>query len=189
MSTRVTQVSAETLLTVSNNARVTQASAEYLAAVANSARVTQVSVEFLYSVLVQAHGLSSYLKDALVNHVFRSSTFVKPTQLWIALYSIPPNADGGGTEVVGNSYARAQLNPGEINWTAPTSGNGQSSNGVDVPFPTPIGGGWGMLTAWGLFDAPSAGNLLAFSTFSAGIAVAAGSNPRFVAGDLTVTLA
>lgn len=168
--------------------RVTLLGTEYVFTTSNKARVTLLGTEYVYKTLTQAHGLSAYLRDQLITHIFRSSSLAKPIVLWLALYSLPPNANGGGTEVTGNGYTRARLNPSDGNWTAPVAGNGVTSNGVDVAFPTPTGSGWGTLTAWGLFDAALGGNLLAFSTFSGGIAVAAGSNPRFVAGALTVTL-
>jgi hypothetical protein len=188
---RVTQDVVEVLAApTSAHARITEDVVEVLAQPPTQhARGTQDVVEVLLAVIQEAHGLSAYLKDQLITHIFRSSSLAKPIVLWLALYSLPPNGNGGGTEVTGNGYTRARLNPSDGNWAAPVAGNGVTSNGVDVAFPTPTGSGWGTLTAWGLFDAALGGNLLAFSTFSGGIAVAAGSNPRFVAGALTVTLA
>jgi hypothetical protein len=140
----------------------------------------------LLAVITPVHKLSGYLRDALVSHVFRSGAFPKPTQLWVALYTLPPSDSDPGTELAGNGYARAQLNPGESNWTTPVAGNGTTSNAVEITYPDPTGD-WGLVTAWGLFDAPTGGNLLGYSTVTTPATVGLGAHPRFPVGGLTVT--
>jgi hypothetical protein len=106
----------------------------------------------------------------------------------MALYTAPPTAAGGGIEVSGGSYARTQVGPADVAWDGPTAGNGIATSAIDFTFPTPTAD-WGLTCAWAIFDAAVGGNLLWFSTMSAGVLVLSGSNPRFVAGSLTATLA
>lgn len=106
-------------------------------------------------------GLSNYLKGQLIKHLFRTGSFAKPTVLALALYTAGPTAADTGTEVVGGNYGRAQNNPLDANWAAPSAGNGQTSNVGQVTHPAPSGA-WGTISDWGLRDAAAAGNLLFF---------------------------
>jgi hypothetical protein len=149
-------------------------------------RVPQANVAVFATYFAAVHDISTYLRTAIINHVFRGTALPKPTSIWLALYSLPPSAAGGGVEVSGGSYARIQVGPSDIAWNGPTAGNGIATSLLDFVFPTPSAA-WGNLVAWGIHDAAVGGNLLVFSTFSASTFVAAGSNPRFVASALTVT--
>lgn len=112
--------------------------------------------------------MSDYLENKLVDHIFRARAFSLPASIYVALFTAAPSDSGGGTEVAGNNYARAQLAPSDSNWAAtqgggpaaPSSGTGGvTSNKVAISFPTPSGN-WGLVTHWGVFDAVSGGNLL-----------------------------
>lgn len=151
-------------------------------------RTTFDVVEVFVRNIVPVHDLSDYLKDALVNHIFRSTTLDKPLELWIGLFTDQPGPGNAGAECAGNGYARAQLNPGEVNWNAPSSGDGATSNGADIVFPAPTGS-WGSVLAAGVFDASAGGNLLAYATLTTPADVGLGDAPTIVAGALTVTFA
>lgn len=169
--------------------RVTQANVSVFAAPTSAkARVTQANVVVLATYIAPVHDISGYLRDALINHIFRSTSLPKPDSIWIGLFLLPPNAAGGGTEVTGGSYARVQVGPGDVSWNGPTAGNGIATSAIDFTFPTPTAD-WGNVSAWAIYDAAVGGNLLVFSTMSAVIPVLSGSNPRFVAGSLTATFA
>jgi hypothetical protein len=169
--------------------RVTQTDVSVLAAPTSAnVRVAQANVAVWATYYAPAHDISGYLRDALISHVFRSTPLAKPTSIWLALYTAPPTAAGGGAEVTGGSYARVQCGPGDLAWAGPTAGNGVATSLIDFVFPTPTAD-WGNVVAWGIHDAASGGNLLIFSTVTASTFVASGSNPRFVAGALTATFA
>ncbi|HEY9245638.1 MAG TPA: hypothetical protein VIO11_02215, partial [Candidatus Methanoperedens sp.] len=68
-------------------------------------------------------GMSDYLENKLIDHIFRARSFTAPTQLWVGLLTAAPSDAGGGTEVSGGSYARAT--PGvnsDTAWTATQGG-------------------------------------------------------------------
>lgn len=110
---------------------------------------------------------SNYLENAVVDHIFRASTFSKPSALYVGLFTAAPNDAGGGTEVTGGSYARAQLDPSNSNWAATQGGtsgastgtSGETSNAVEILFPAPSAN-WGQVGWVGIFDASTGGNLL-----------------------------
>jgi hypothetical protein len=102
---------------------------------------------------------SDYLEVELRKHLFRTGSFTKPTELWVALFTVTPSDSGGGTEVTGGSYARVQRDPLDANWTAASATDGVTDNAAAVTFATPSAN-WGTVVAFGIFDASTAGNLL-----------------------------
>ena len=133
--------------------------------------------------------MSDYLEGEIIKHIFRTSSFTKPSVLAVALFTAAPSDAGGGTEVSGNSYARATLNPADANWAAPSAGNGVTSNSGVINFATPTGAGWGNVTHFGVFDASSAGNLLFHGSLATSKTINAGDTVSFAAGQLQVTFA
>lgn len=130
--------------------------------------------------------MSDYLERELRKHLFRTGSFPKPTALYIALYTAAPSDAGGGTEVNGGGYARAQLNPSDANWTAASSTDGVTTNAVPIVFPAPLAG-WGTVTHFGIVDAPTGGNLLFHAALQPSRVILAGDvAPRFLVGALTV---
>lgn len=133
--------------------------------------------------------MSDYLEGELIKHIFRTGSFTKPTALYVALFTAAPNDAGGGTEVSGGSYARAQLNPADANWTAPAGGDGQTDNASAITFPAPSAN-WGQVTHFGIFDASTAGNLLFHGALTTPKTINNGDPaPSFGVGALAVTFA
>lgn len=110
---------------------------------------------------------SDYAENQVVDHIFRTSSFTKPTTLAVALFTTAPSDAAGGTEVTGGSYARVALNPLNTNWNATQGGTAGASSGTGgltdnataITFAAPTAN-WGAVTAMGIFDATSGGNLL-----------------------------
>lgn len=111
-----------------------------------------------------AGNLSNFLKNELRKHVFRTGSYTKPTTIYIALYTAAPTDAGGGTEVSGGAYARVQVGPSDATWSAHAT-DGRTQNVGAVTFPTPTAN-WGTVTHVGIFDASSAGNLLAWNALN-----------------------
>jgi hypothetical protein len=139
---------------------------------------------------------SDYLENFLVDHIFRTRTYTKPTALWVALFTTAPSDAGGGTEVTGGSYARVNLAPLDTNWNATqggTSGNssgtgGLTSNAVAITFPAPTAN-WGTVSHFGIFDASSAGNLLIWDALTTAKTINSGdAAPSFAIGALQITV-
>jgi len=131
--------------------------------------------------------MSDYLEGEIIKHIFRTGSFTKPTALYVGLFTAAPNDAGGGTEVSGGSYARAQHNPADANWAAPGAGDGLTSNLAEITFPTPTAN-WGQVTHIGIFDAATAGNLLLHGALTTPKTINNGDPaPKFAAGELDVT--
>ena len=133
--------------------------------------------------------MSDFLEGELIKHIFRTGSFTKPAGLHIALFTAAPADAGGGTEVTGGSYARAQLNPGDANWAAPAGGNGQTSNLVVITFPAPTAN-WGQVTHAAVLDAASGGNYLLHGALAQPKTINNGDPaPSFPIGSLVFTFA
>lgn len=139
---------------------------------------------------------SDYLENKLVDHLFRSATFAKPTGLYVALFTAAPSDAGGGTEVVGGSYARVNLPPLDTNWKATQGGTtgassgsgGVTSNAVAITYPAPTAN-WGTVTHFGLFDAASGGNLIIWDALTSPRNILSGDPaPSFPVDSLQVTV-
>lgn len=105
---------------------------------------------------------SDYLEVNVLNHVLRGTPYTAPTNVYLALFTIAPTDAGGGTEVSGGSYVRQTITFG-----APgTPSANQVTNSVAILFPIATAD-WGTLVHFGIYDAPSAGNLLYHATMTA----------------------
>lgn len=132
-----------------------------------------------------AGSFSDYLENALLNQLFRGSSYSFPGTLYVGLYTAAPTDAGGGTEVSGNSYARVAVTVNTSNWANSTAGATSNSNAITFP---QASGSWGTVVALGIFDASTSGNLLAWADLTTNKLVGNGDTPSFAAGDLDVTL-
>ncbi|MEO8680392.1 MAG: hypothetical protein ABI665_15175 [Vicinamibacterales bacterium] len=139
---------------------------------------------------------SDYLENKLIDHLFRTASFTKPTGLYVALLTAAPSDAAGGTEVTGGSYARVNLAPLDANWKATQGGTsgassgtgGVTSNASAITFPAPTAN-WGTVTHFGIFDAASGGNLLIWDALTASRTILSGDPaPAFAIDALTVTI-
>lgn len=127
---------------------------------------------------------SDYLENAVINHFFRG-TSQSTTTPYVALFSVMPNEAGtGGTEVTTTIRAGGRLAAG---FAAPSGGSGAVANSADVDFGA--SGGAVTVVGFALYDAASAGNMLAYKAFAGSQAVAVGANVKFATGALTLTVA
>jgi len=140
--------------------------------------------------------MSDYLEEELLTHIFRTSSFTKPTVLSIALLTTgAAETDDGqfttgtGVEVPNsNSYARQTLNPLDANWSDPSAGTqGETDNLSEIAFPQ-ASGSWGTIVAIAICDSATydAGNMLLYGTLTASKAVGSGDTFKFAIGDLNI---
>ncbi len=122
---------------------------------------------------------SDYLENALLDHVFRNTAYSSPATVYLALYTANPTDAGGGTEVTGAGYARQAITFG-------AASGGAMSNTAQVSF-TASGGDYGTVTGIGIFDASTAGNLLAWDAITSAN-VTDGDSINFPIGDIDITL-
>jgi len=126
---------------------------------------------------------SNYWEDEILDHLFGKGAYSPPT-IYVALSSANPGESGTGlSEPGGNGYARAVTSAGD--WSA--ADGGLLDNADAIEFGT-AAGDWGTMTHFALFDAATAGNMLAYGTLTQSKTVNGGDTVRFAAGDLEVTL-
>ena len=122
---------------------------------------------------------TNFLETEILDHVFAGAAYTAPATKYLALYTAAPGETGGGTEVSGGAYARQSV-------AFTTTGN-TTSNSAAVEFPTATAA-FGTVTHVGVFDAATAGNLMAYATLSSSKAIATGDVFRVPTGDLDITL-
>ena len=125
---------------------------------------------------------STAMNNKLLDHILKTTSFAVPTNIYVALYTVAPTASGGGTEVSGNGYARKVHN----SWDAGSSG--ATENTGALTFDPASGGNWGTVLAFGIFDAITGGNFLAWGDLTASKDVNDGDTAEFAAGALDITL-
>lgn len=138
--------------------------------------------------------MSDYLETALINHIFRSTSFTAPTTLAIALATsaiVDSDTTLSGKEVANSfAYARQTLNPGTGNWAATSGGNGTTSNSSTITFGPASGGSWGTVTHVAICDDATynGGNLLFWGALTTSKTVNDGDTLRFNTGDLQIQI-
>lgn len=122
---------------------------------------------------------SNYLETEVLDWAFSTGTATRPTAWYLALYTAAPSDTGGGTEVSGGGYARQSV-------VFTVTGN-TASNNAAIEFPTATAS-YGTVTHIGVFDASTAGNLLAYAALTTSKAIDTGDVFRVPSGDLDITL-
>jgi len=125
-----------------------------------------------------AGNLSNYLEDKVLDHILGTTTYTKPTTVYVALYTAAPSDAGGGTQVTGGSYARQTA-------AFSASSSGATSNSANIDF---VSMPACTVVAIGIFDALTAGNLLVWGTLSTNKSLDAGDTLRIATGDLDISL-
>lgn len=124
---------------------------------------------------------SNYLETELLDHVFANNAYTAPSTLYLALHTATPDEDGSGTEVStsGTAYARQTV-------TFTVSGNTATTSAA-VEYPTATAN-FGTVTHVGIWDASTAGNLIAYAALTSSKSIETGDVFRVPAGDLDITL-
>ena len=125
--------------------------------------------------------LSNTFETHTLQYLFTTTSVTRPTAWYIALFTSNPAEDASGTEVStsGTAYARQSA-------TFTVSGN-EATNSAAIEFPTATAS-YGTVTHIGVFDAASAGNLIAYAALTTSKAIDTGDVLRLPANDLDVTM-
>ena len=123
--------------------------------------------------------LSNIFETTTLNWLFTATSVTRPTAWYIALYTVAPTDGGGGTEISGNAYIR------EAAAMSVTGDNATNTGAIEWPTAT---GTWGTIVAVGVFDALSAGNLIAYGNLTVSKTITSGDVFRIPAGDLDITM-
>jgi hypothetical protein len=129
--------------------------------------------------------LTQFLDVEILNRVFNGTAYTPPSTVYIGLSSTQPTQVGGSspagwTETVYTNYARQAISFG----AAASRSIAQSAL---VTFPT-CGATGDTVDYWGLFDASTGGNLLAFGQLAASKNIVSGNVPSIASGQVTVSV-
>jgi hypothetical protein len=125
--------------------------------------------------------LSNTYETNVLTWLLTGDAVTRPTSFYVALFTSNPDEDASGTEVStsGTAYARQSV-------TFSVSGN-TATNTAAIEFATATAS-YGTVTHVGVFDASTAGNLIAYAALSTSKAIDTGDVLRLPANDLDVTL-
>jgi hypothetical protein len=128
-------------------------------------------------------GFSDYWENKILDHIFGKGSYTPPT-IYVGLSTADPTDAGSGlAEPSGNGYTRVQTSTSD--WNA--ASNGTLDNSSDITF-TQATGNWGTITHFALFDAATAGNMLAHGALNQSKSINEPDTARFEAGDLQISL-
>ena len=125
--------------------------------------------------------ISNFLENELLDHIFNAA-YTPPANVFIGLSTADPLDDASGlAEPVGNNYSRVTI-------TFATAASRAVDQKAKVTFPT-ASGAWGTLTHYGIFDAVSAGNMLAHGALNTSKGVVNGNVPYVTASEVNISFA
>jgi hypothetical protein len=128
--------------------------------------------------------LSTFYAGKALDLIFGLDTNTFPTTLYIGLSSTQPADDGTNvTEPVGNNYGRVSVLNNLTNW--PAASARAKSNGEDILFPAATGD-WGDLGWFVIYDAPTAGNFVAWGELVSVTNITIGAQAAFITGTLII---
>lgn len=132
-------------------------------------------------------GLTDTYEQKLLDHLFTDPAWSPPATLYLGLSSTTPTEAGGNvTEPSGGAYARVATTAAD--WSAATgTAPATKTNTATITFPTATAD-WvagANLTHFVLFDAASAGNVLAWGAFTTAKPVLNGDTASFPASSIT----
>lgn len=125
---------------------------------------------------------SDYVEDAVLDHVVGKTSFTMPT-VWVGLSTADPLDDASGNAEPASNYARKST--AGADWNPASGGAIDNANPLSFVQAT---GAWGTLTHFSLWDAASAGNMLAHGALAASKVIGNGDTGTFAAGDIDITL-
>tara|TARA_R110000796_G_scaffold59629_1_gene137558 strand:- start:1458 stop:1853 length:396 start_codon:yes stop_codon:yes gene_type:complete len=126
---------------------------------------------------------SDYTENLVLNYLLTTNSVTRPTAWYVGLFTAAPSDTGGGTEVSGSAYARKATGTMAVTGAATTA-----ANAAAIEFAAASGGNWGTLTHAAIFDALTAGNMLAWAPLATARTINDGDVFRIPASSLTVTL-
>lgn len=104
--------------------------------------------------------MTDYLEKKLLDHTLGKAAFTMPAGVYLGLLTADPTDTGSATSEIsttgGTAYARQAITAA---MTAADPTAGSSSNSTAITFPV-AGADWGNIAYFGIFDAPTGGNML-----------------------------
>lgn len=132
---------------------------------------------------------TDYLENKLVDHICGTTTYTKPTAIYIQLHTgTVPTSDIDGTLAIATNAIR------KVTGTMAASASGVSTNAADISWSTGDVSGTETYTHYTIWDADTtppavSGNCLMWSAFDAPVSVTSGDQFTIAAGNLSVSVA
>jgi len=128
-------------------------------------------------------GQTDYIAEALLDHVFKNTTYTAVATVFISLSNSDPGVDGSGISepATGENYDRVA----HASWE--TASGGFTQNSGDVEF-NPASASWGSVTHMSVCDTIAQGNVLFYDVASPAQTPTAGDTVKFNAGDIEITM-
>ena len=124
--------------------------------------------------------LSVYSVNKMLDHIFKVTPFVQPTETWVALFDGDP--EGAGVECSGVTYGRIECTGWEVAGTTLPRAN---SNSNLITF-AEAGADWGTADYVAIMDAEVAGNVLGKDDIEE-ITINEGDNLYISIGDIDIS--
>jgi len=127
--------------------------------------------------------LVNQIEEDILDWVFTSGAApTRQTAWYVGLFTVIPSADDGtgGTECSNAGYSRQQVTT--------FVRTGQTLNPTATLTFGPATENWTEVVAFGIWDASSSGNLLAFASLTTARTLSNGDSAQFATTDLTITL-
>jgi hypothetical protein len=122
---------------------------------------------------------TSYTDNALLGHLLGSTTYTKPSALYVALFIGDPASGGTEISTSGSAYARQSA--------AFTISSGIATNTAAVEWPVATSA-WGAITWVAIYDAVTGGNQLVTAQLTSAKTIGSGDVLRIPTSQLSVTL-
>ena len=122
---------------------------------------------------------TSYTDNALLGHLLGSTTYTKPSTLYVALFIGDPAGSGTEISTSGSAYARIAATF--------TISSSVATNTAAVEWATATSA-WGSITWVAIYDAVTGGNQLVTAQLASAKTIGSGDVLRIPIGQLSVTL-
>lgn len=133
---------------------------------------------------------ADFWENEVLDHLFMKGSYTMPTNLWVGLSTADPTDDASGLAEPDGTGSYARIETAGADWDAAAAG--ATANATILAFAESTAAwstGATPLTHFGVFDALSGGNMVAYGSLSISRKVeAAGVVLRFPIGELDVTL-
>lgn len=123
------------------------------------------------------------VRNSILDHLLKSSSWTAPTALYVSLHSGDPGATGASELSGSGSYARTLATS-----SFAAASSAAAANDVAIAFTASGGDFSAEATHFGVWDASTSGNFLFGGALSAGKTITDGDTATFAIGDLDVTI-
>lgn len=133
---------------------------------------------------------SDYLEKKLLDHLLVNTAYAGETTLYVGLFTADPGESGVTSEfTIGTgAYARIAVTNNETNFPpCAITGIPTKTNGTLLSFPTATTA-WGTATHWAIYNAATAGDMIAHGALASTFAVQIGNTPKIPIGALSITI-